>query len=210
LPWVSGKFPSTKNRDCIAFQRGHKCPAIFPLFMPEFPKIADAPIFAPPPSTEWMLTQPSTYPLWFWGVILAIVLLAAWALTRVLRKPEIQHPPAPPLANHVMAMTLLEEIRPLATELPPKELAARVTEIMRTYLHRQFGILARYRTSQEILAQRGDPNRPPALPAVRAFEDFLLTTDALNYGGVTSAPQSFIDEAIDTIRRSQSALTPLS
>ncbi len=178
--------------------------------MPEFPKIADAPNFTPPQLTDWLLTQPSTYPLWLWATLLAIVLLAAWALTRFLRKPEIPHPPAPPLANHVMAMTLLEDLRPQAATLPPKELAARVTEVIRTYLHRQFGILARYRTSQEILAQRGDPNRPPALPAVRAFEDFLLTTDALNYGGVTSAPQSLIDEAIDTIRRSQSALTPLS
>ena len=178
--------------------------------MPEFPKIADAPNFAPPPSTEWMLSQPSSYPVWLWIALVLGGLLLGWLVSLVLRKPTLLQPPAPPLANHVMAMTMLEDLRPQAPTLPPKELAARVTEIIRTYLHRQFGILARYRTSQEILDHRRNPNLPPALPAVRAFEDFLLATDALNYGDGTPAPHSFIDEAIDTIRRSQSSQSPFT
>lgn len=154
-----------------------------------------------------MLARPATYPWWLWVSIALAALLMAWLLSRLLKKPQVSLPPAPPLANHVMAMTLLEQLRPQAASLPAKELAARVTEVIRTYLHRQFGILAKYRTSQEILAQRRDPHSPPALPAVRAFEDFLLTSDTLNYGAKLDAPQSFIDEAIDTIRRSQDSLS---
>jgi hypothetical protein len=173
--------------------------------MLEFPKIADAPNFAPPPQTGLLLSEPNTYPLWLWLTLACTTLLIAWGLVWLTRKPALPQPPAPPLANHVMAMTLLEELRPQSAQLSGKELAARVTEIIRTYLHRQFGILARYRTSQEILAQRRNPNSPPALPAVRAFEDFLLTSDSLNYGADSPAPASFIDEAIDTIRTAQAS-----
>ena len=174
--------------------------------MLEFPKIADAPNFTPPPGQEWIFLQPATWPGWTWLLLAVGLLLLGVSLYLTLRRTHIQLPPAPPLATHVMAMTLLEDLRPLASELPAQELAARVKEIIRTYLHRQFGILARFRTTQEILDQRRNPSLPPPAPAIKTFEDFLMRADALNYGGGDDAPQTFIDEAIDAIRQSHDHL----
>ncbi len=184
--------------------------------MLEFPKLSqDAPTYLPPPNTDWLrpppiseewLLHPGSYPPWVWWGVGVLALSVASVLYRVLRQPACLRPPPPPLANHVQAMTMLEFLRPTATTMPSAELAARVTEVMRTYLHRQFGVLARFRTTQEILAQRRDPRTPPPIPALRAFEEFFQTADTLNYGPATTAPASFIDEAIDTIRRSQNSL----
>ena len=111
--------------------------------MLEFPKIADAPNFTPPPGKEWIFLQPGTWPGWTWVLLVAGLLLLGLSLYFTLRRIRVPLPPAPPLATHVIAMTLLEDLRPLASELPAPELAARVKEIIRTYLHRQFGILGK-------------------------------------------------------------------
>lgn len=174
--------------------------------MLEFPKLEDAPNFIPPPVEPPISLSPVTWPYWLMLLIGLSLLLFGFLLYRLLRAQPAANLPAPPLASHVMAMTLLEDLRPQAETLAPQELAARVTEIIRTYLHRQFGILARYRTTQEILAQRKDLNSPPPAPALKAFEDFLLHADSLNYGRSDERAQTLIDEAINTIRKSNENL----
>lgn len=176
--------------------------------MIDFPKIADAPSFNPPPGDWWDLTQPGTWPWWMWALVLGVLVGIALQLYLVFRKERAAYPPAPPLASHVLAMTLLEELRPRAATLSAQELATRVTEIIRTYLHRQFGILARFSTTQEILAQRGDASTPPPAPAIRLFEDLLLRADSLSYSRSEASDVSLIDEAIDTIRTSRDHLRP--
>ena len=166
--------------------------------MPPFPKIEDTPNFAPP--TE------SALPVLVWVLLGLMVAGAIYGV--VLWRHRVQSrlgalPPATPLASHVLAMNLLEDLRPRAAEIQPKEMAARVVEIVRTFLHRQFGIMARYRTSQEILALRQKSEGPPPAPAVREFEDFLLHSESLNYGAKDhSHADALIDEAINVIRRS--------
>lgn len=154
------------------------------------------------------MAQPGTWPWWMWALVLGAILGIAVQLYFLLRKERIVYPPAPPLASHVLAMTLLEELRPKAASLSAQELAARVTEIIRTYLHRQFGILAHYSTTQEILAQRGDATTPPPAPAIRVFEDFLLRADSLSYSRADASDVALIDEAIDAIRISRERLRP--
>lgn len=170
--------------------------------MIEFPEIKDAPNFAPPPGQEWVFAQPLTWPLPVWGLFLGGLCLLGLVWYLRLRRPALILPPAPPLATQVVAINLLEDLRPEAPNLTSVELAARVTEIIRTYLHRQFGILAKYRTTQEILAQRRDPTLPPPPPALRLFEDFMLTVDALNYRREGAPALTLIDEAIAAVRQS--------
>ncbi len=167
-----------------------------------FPEIQDQPNFTPP-------TGGLEVPVFVW--VLAGLLLAGGMLAFISWRQKRRRlgygapPPAPPLASHVLAMNLLEDLRPNASQLPGRELASRVVEIVRTFLHRQFGVMARYRTAQEILALRQNPNTPPPSPAVREFEDFLLHADSLNYGsapGPNDRPDALIDEAINVIRRS--------
>lgn len=178
--------------------------------MIEFPPIQDTPNFTPPPGPEWVFAQPLGWPWGVWVLLITSSLLLLLALYLKLRRPHQVWPPAPPLATHVLAINLLEELRPKESELSALELAARVTEIIRTYLHRQFGILARFRTTPEILAQRRDPTVPPPAPALRPFEDFLMHVDTLNYSRSSAPPQGLIDEAIDTIRKSHAQLQPVS
>lgn len=174
--------------------------------MIEFPPISDAPNFTPPAGQEWILLAPLTWPTWVWISLLAGVILLGITVYYKLRRPSLVLPPAPPLATNELAIMLLEDLRSQATTLPAAEMAARVTEIIRTYLHRQFGILARFRTTQEILAQRRDLTMPPAAPALRHFEDFLLRSDAYNYNRDDAPAPTLVDEAIETIRQSHAQL----
>lgn len=175
--------------------------------MIEFPEIADAPNFTPPSERMWMFEHPSTWPFWVFILLGISLILVAFGVYLALRGKNIEQPPPPPLASHVLAMTLLEDLRPRATSMPASELAVRITEIVRTYLHRQFGILARFRTTQEILAQRRDQTVPPPAPAIRVFEDLLMQTDSATFGGKVDEPQGLIDDAINAIRQSREHLS---
>lgn len=151
--------------------------------------------------------------MWAWGLAVLALCAAAGLIWWRWRRRHFSstRPPAPPLANQVLAMTLLEDLRSQADALPPPQVGQRVAEIVRTFLHRQFGILARYRTTEEILALRRDASTPPPPPAVRVFEDFLLHLDAVNYGSARSdgpGGNSLVDEGIHAIRKAMDQLQP--
>jgi hypothetical protein len=174
--------------------------------LPEFPKIEDKPDFQPPTDFASLL------PWWGWALIAAGILLLGillwWTVSRTLPKPV--RPPKPPPAPQTLAMQMLEDLRSRKNQLSQRDLAQSVIQIIRTWLHRSFGIMANYRTTQEILALRADASLPPPPPALRGFQDFLLGTDALNFGGNTIlAPdeaEQMIDQAINVIRRATAAV----
>jgi hypothetical protein len=76
--------------------------------------------------------------------------------------------------------------------------AAALSEIVRTFLHRQTGVLARYSTSPEILGDRRRDDRPPPLPSIEAFREVLTASDALKYGPAVADRKVQTDALIDT------------
>ena len=137
---------------------------------------------------------------WMWWVAagaLAIMLLAGlflWmrAVSRRIALPKL---PANP---DKIAVQDLELLRQLAPRLSADDFAARLSEIVRTFLHRQTGVLAKFATSPEILGDRPRADQPPPPPAIPAFREVLTASDALKFGPTESGRAVQTDALIDS------------
>ncbi len=166
--------------------------------MLEFPKIRD---IAPPVEPSASLVLP-----WMWWAAaagLAILLLAGlflW-LRSAGRRVALPGLPARP---DKLATQALAALRQAAPQLSADDFAARLSEIVRTFLHRQTGVLARYATSPEILGDRPRPNQPPPPPVIAAFREVLTASDALKYGPTavdrTVQTNALIDSALAAVK----------
>ena len=158
----------------------------------EFPPIRDiVPPVEPPPVP---------LPVWIWwtgaGVLGVVLLIGFWLWMRsVGRRLELPGLPAGPEKTATRA---LEALRKSAPGMAADAFAAALSEIVRTFLHRQTGVLARYSTSPEILGDRRRDDRPPPLPSIEAFREVLTASDALKYGPAVADRKVQTDALIDT------------
>lgn len=172
----------------------------------EFPPIRD---IAPPVEPEAAATMP-----WIWwaaAAVLAVVLLAGLFLWMRSVGRHLALPGLPPRPVN-LAVRALESLRLAAPKLGAEAFAAQLSEIVRTFLHRQTGVLARYATSPEILGDRPRADQPPPPPVIAAFRDVLTASDALKYGPVTPdrtvQTDALIDAALLAVRAAAAPLTP--
>lgn len=172
--------------------------------MLEFPKIRD---IAPPvePSAAVMLP-------WMWWVaagVLAILLLAGLFLWMRAVSQRISLPKLPAQPDNI-AVRALEALRQAAPTLSADDFAARLSEIVRTFLHRQTGVLAKFATSPEILGDRPRADQPPPPPMITAFREVLTASDALKYGPTESSRAVRTDALIDSTLAAVKAATVVS
>lgn len=171
--------------------------------MLEFPPIRD---IASPAEPEAAAHLP-----WLWwagAAVLALILLAALALwlRAAGRRMALPGLPARPEKTAVRA---LHALRQAAPRLGAEAFAAQLSDILRTFLHRQTGIMAHFATSPEILGDRPRPDQPPPLPLMAAFREVLIASDALKYGPPQAdrslQTDALIDSALAAVR---AAVTP--
>lgn len=160
--------------------------------MLKFPEIRD---IAPPvePATSAVLP-------WMWWVavgVLAVFLLAGLFLwmRSVGRRISLPGLPARP---DKLAVKALEALRQAAPQLGADDFAVRLSGIVRTFLHRQTGVLARFATSPEILGDRPRADQPPPPPVTAAFREVLTASDALKYGPAAADRNVQTDALIDS------------
>jgi hypothetical protein len=168
--------------------------------LPEFPDIKDAPEFNPPADLA------HGWPWYVWLVMLGVIILAAGLLVRYVRQSRAAElPPPPPGSPSEQAIQLLQDLQGREAGLSMQQLCQQVVQVIRTWMHHCFGLLANYRTTEEILAIRSNPDQPPPPPVLKDFQDFLLETNALSYGAVAAgrSKQDIVDEAISMIRRAK-------
>ncbi len=137
---------------------------------------------------------------WIWWVaagVLAGLLLAGLFLWMRSVGRRLALPGLPPGPGKV-AVRALESLRQAAPSLGAEDFAARLSEIVRTFLHRQTGVLAHYATSPEILGDRPRTDQPPPPPVIAAFREVLTASDALKYGPVTPDRKVQTDALIDS------------
>ncbi len=166
--------------------------------MLEFPPIRD---IAPPVEPEAATTMP-----WIWwaaAAVLAVVLLAGLFLWMRSVGRRLALPGLPPRPEK-LAVRALESLRLAAPKLGADDFAAQLSEIIRTFLHRQTGVLARYATSPEILGDRPRADQPPPPPVIAAFREVLTASDALKYGPTvadrTVQTDALIDSALAAVK----------
>jgi hypothetical protein len=104
-------------------------------------------------------------PLWPLALILLLIALAFWTIR--LRRPRVI-PPPPPLPPDVEALGRIEALLAEAPPPAPKEFCDRLSDLLRHYLGRRFGLASMGDTSHELLASL-TPLIPDDLDRLRAF-----------------------------------------
>ena len=143
---------------------------------------------------------------WIWwaaAAVLAVVLLAGLFLWMRSVGRRLALPGLPPQPEK-LAVRALNSLRLAAPKLGADDFAAKLSEIIRTFLHRQTGVLARYATSPEILGDRPRADQPPPPPVIAAFREVLTASDALKYGPTvadrTVQTDALIDSALAAVK----------
>ncbi len=143
---------------------------------------------------------------WMWwvvaGLLALMVLGSLWLWMRAAGR-RLALPGLPPLPEK-RAVRELEALRKVAPRLDAADFAAHLTEIIRTFLHRQTGVLARYATSPELLGDRPRRDLPPPPPVIATFREVLTASDTLKYGPATAdrnvQTDALIDSALAAVR----------
>src|SRR5438874_5662089 len=107
-------------------------------------------------------------------VLLTVIGLIVWFLTKSLRRPT---PPPPPRER---ALALLEQIRTQISAINPYRFSIRVSDILRRYVTEQFGLPVTRQTSVEFLnGLRG--SSPFSEEEKSLLEDFLNRCDLIKF-----------------------------
>lgn len=174
--------------------------------MLEFPPIRD---IAPPVEPSVSLGLP-----WMWWAaagVLAVVLLLGLILWMRAAGRRLTLPGLPARPDK-LAVKALESLRQEAPKLDAEAFAEQLSGIIRTFLTRQTGVLARYATSPEILGDRPRADRPPPPPVIAAFREVLTASDALKYGPVsadrTVQTDALIDSTLAAVKAASMVETP--
>lgn len=121
-------------------------------------------------------------------LLIIVLVLASLALLTALaflvfgkrRRAARSRPPRLPQPPGEIAVAELEQIKSGATQLSAVEIAERVSAAIDTYIHRQHGVPARFRTVDELTRRRSDDD-PPPLPAIQRFAPVLEHLETLKF-----------------------------
>ena len=119
----------------------------------------------------------------FIAAVMVLLLLAGFALLRWLRRPRF---PALPDAPQRRALRDLRELCARAESMPTVEVAGLASGVVRTFLHRQYGMLAAFSTSGELAGHAGGEEPPPP-PAAVPLVSCLQQLDALRFAALPAA-----------------------
>jgi len=165
---------------------------------PEIEKIAEPQSPAVQQAASW----------WWWvgAVVLGLIVLGIiiGVLISLSRRAAM---PAAPGRPEKLALREIKALRRRADSLTAPAFGAALSGIIRTFLHRRMGMLARFATTEEILgkARRRDAAPPP--PLVSAFTGVLEGCDALKFGSsATVVRDRLLAEAETALRAIAAAL----
>ena len=121
-----------------------------------------------------------------------------------LRRAAIPGPPGRP---EKLALREVNDLRKRAGSLGAVEFGAALSGIVRGFLHRRMGMLARFATTEEILGKTRRRDLPPPPPLVSAFTGVLEGCDALKFGSSTAVERErLLAEAESAIEAVNAAL----
>lgn len=178
--------------------------------MPPFPELKDITPPNPPPFSSPEEVQAVVWQA-FGGVSALILLAALWIWWR-WRKRRAAPPPLPIPALEELRQKLLG-LQNQAASLAPDNLGQQVSDAVRSYLQRAHGLLARYRTTEELFGSNRGSRRaeaPPPLPFLRPFSEVFARCDALKFAGADASGterSSLIELSLSAVEEVRSALS---
>ncbi|HEX2748342.1 MAG TPA: hypothetical protein VHM91_10120 [Verrucomicrobiales bacterium] len=153
-------------------------------------------IAEPPPSA---VEHAVTWWWWAGAIVLGLILLGVlvWGVSILVRRASV--PPIPPRPEK-LALREIKQLKKNAGTLSAPEFGAALSGIVRSFLHRRAGVLARFATSQEILGTSRTAGQAPPAPLAAPFATVLESCDALKFGPETAAVRE------DLIAKTEAAL----
>lgn len=137
-------------------------------------------------------------------ILLALTVLIffmGW-LSKRAKRPEF-----PSIPTHRDAtLKALENLRAVAPGQACYEVADQCSKILRQHLHRTHGVLANFRTTEELSGKSISGDRPPPPPGLEVFANCLNDCDALRFSHKTESGKlalPTIDQAIAAVSRKQ-------
>ena len=120
---------------------------------------------------------------WFVTAMLVSVLLAALYLAHALRgRRRAARGPVPTLSEH--ALGRLEDARRLMEPATAREFGVVVSEVIRNYVEKRFGVIATQRTTEEFLQALLQSSNEEALLRHRTLlAEFLARCDFVKFAG---------------------------
>lgn len=170
---------------------------------PEIEKIAEPPLPPVEQAAQW----------WWWagaGILGLIVLaLLIWLMVVLTRRAMV--PGAPPRPEK-LALRELKNLRRQAAAMSAPEFGGALSGVVRSFLHRRMGLLARYATTEEILGQSRRRDQAPPPPLAAAFSSVLEGCDAMKFGTGSAADReallSAAESAVHTVTAALRAPQP--
>lgn len=160
---------------------------MIPKPFPDLEKIAEPP--SPP------LEQAAAWWWWAGAILLGIIVLGflAWGIVVLVRRSSL---PADPLRPEGTVLRELKQLRKKAAGLSAPEFGGALSGLIRSFLHRRAGMLARFATTDEILGKSRAGHQAPPPPIVAAFGPILESCDAMKFGsGQTVSRENLLDQA---------------
>jgi len=179
--------------------------------MPPFPELKDITPPTPPPFSSPDEVQALVWQV-FAGVVVVVLLGTLWLWWR-WRARRAAPPPLPrsaldQLRDHLASLQSNPEA------LPARDLGHEVAGAVRSYLQREHGLMARYRTTEELFGTHRGPRRadaPPPLPFLRPFAEVFTRCDSLKFdgpGGPGSPRHELVALALRATEDVRAALAP--
>ena len=179
--------------------------------MPPFPELKDITPPTPPPFSSPEEIQALVWMV-FGGVVALVVLGLLWLWWR--RRTRHQAPPLLPRSPLDQLRDRLASLQSSPEPLPATQLGHEVAGAVRSYLQREHGLMARYRTTEELFGTHRGPRRseaPPPLPFLQPFAEVFTRCDALRFtkpGQLNDRRSELITLALQATDQVRTALAP--
>ncbi len=163
---------------------------------PEIEKIAE-------PQTPATAGQAVSWWWWAGAVVLGLIVLALliWGLRVFFLRISM---PAAPARPEKVALRELRALRKRADSLSPREVGCQLADLIRAFLHRRTGLLAKFATTEELTGRSRRPDQAPPPPLAAAFAAVLDGCDALKFGA------SSVDARVQLLAAAEAALREVS
>ncbi len=151
---------------------------------------------------------PTPVPTWLWcavaGALVAIALLIAYLVKRSKQKAYV-----PPPSPEVVALSALEQARPLFDRGAYSQYAEELSTILRRYLEVKFQLYSTRRTSTELLSLLKIQTNPIVLQSRDLIAELLLQADMAKFAKQTPDADSLLTLASGLIRLINSSVVPV-
>lgn len=139
-------------------------------------------IYIPEPTPNYL-----SMVLWI-ALGLAVVILVAWLLFYFIRQDKLRR--SQPSSPRTIALSRMSQLESETANMMPNEFGLRLSDIIKDFLHANYGDRFRFETAEEFLARFHDTNASGLPPiTVQSSSNFVGLCEELKFGRPGDASQ---------------------